>query len=378
MELHDLHNAYPLAPEKMLITEDMLSPYAKSRAQELNVKCGKVEKLVPNLKNKNNYIIHIRNLQFYLSHGLKLTKIHRAVEFTQESFLKSYIAFNTYLRQQAQSDAESDMCKLMNNAIFGKTMEDVTKRVNVTVCTTPKQYEKLDRDPLYVRRVHFSEEEGNELIAVLRKKKIVTLDKPIAVGFTVLELSKQHMYDFHYNHMMPKYGPERAQLLFTDTDSLCYSIQTEDIHKDMAEDINLYDTSNYPIDHCLYSTVNKKVLGKMKNETAGIQIQEFIGLRAKLYSLITANEEKKRAKGTKKYVVKKMIRHSDYKNVLQKGCLLRHQMNMFRSQNHDLKTITVNKISLSAFDDKRYLQNDGISSYAYGHYKIPRKLWRPF
>ena len=116
----------------------------------------------------------------------------------------------------------------------------------------------------------------------------------------------------------------------------------------------------------------------MKNETAGIQIQEFIGLRAKLYSLITANEEKKRAKGTKKYVVKKMIRYSDYKNVLQKGCLLRHQMNMFRSQNHDLKTITVNKISLSAFDDKRYLQNDGISSYAYGHYKIPRKLWRPF
>ena len=170
---------------------------------------------------------------------------------------------NTQLRQQAKSEAESDMCKLMNNAIFGKTMEDVTKRVNITLCTSQKQYyEKLDRDPLYVRRVHFSEEEGNELIAVLRKKKLVTLDKPMAIGFTVLELSKEHMYGFHYNHMMPKYGPERAQLLFTDTDSLCYSIQTEDIHKDMAEDINLYDTSNYPIDHYLYSTVNKKVLGK--------------------------------------------------------------------------------------------------------------------
>ena len=252
-------------------------------------------------------------------------------------------------------------------------MENVKKRVDVRLCNNQQQYEKLTRDPLYVRRVHFCNDEtgDNVLIAVLRQKKLVTLDKPMAVGFTVLELSKLTMYDYHYNHMMPQYGPDRAELCFTDTDSLLYEVKTDNIYNDMALQMHHYDTSDYPEDHPLYSTVNKKVPGKMKDETNGQPILQFAALKAKLYSLITTGKIfKKKAKGVKKSVVKNMIRHQDYCDVLNNCTVMRHSMNMFRTDKHQVHAITLVKKSLTAYDDKRWLYPDGIHSYAYGHYAI--------
>ena len=136
---------------------------------------------------------------------------------------------------------------------------------------------------------------------------------------------------------------------------LCYEVQTEDIYKDMKADADWFDFSNYPKDHSNFSLENKKVLGKMKDETAGEPILQFAGLRPKMYSLITKEDEMKRAKGVKKYVVKKHLRHKDYVTVLDKGTLMRNQMNMFRSTDHDVHTISAVKISLSAFDNKRYI-----------------------
>ena len=199
--------------------------------------------------------------------------------------------------------------------------------------------------------------------------------KPIYVGFSILEISKILMYNFHYMVMKPKYG-DRLRLIMTDTDSLMYFIMTEDVYADIGEMLDQFDTSNYPRDHPLFSNTNKKVLGKMKDETSGVPPRETVGLRSKMYSLLGSKPDedgelaKKRAKGVKKSAVRDKITHDDYRECLFDGTAKRTSMNLIRSENHGLYTVTVNKIGLSAFDDKRFLLGDGITSLAYGHYRI--------
>ena len=371
-ELHDLHSDYPLAAEKMFITDEMLSPFQTQLKKDLKYKTAKVEKLVPNLQAKQKYVIHYRNLKQAIFHGMKVTKIHRALTFKQKPWLKSYIELNTLLRSQAKSDFEKDFFKLMNNSVFGKTMEDVRKRLNIKLISNRKSYQKQVSKITYKRSEVFVNNEENEeyLVAVETKKLMVKLEKPIYTGFCVLELSKEWMYRFHYLHMMNKYGPEKATLLFTDTDSLTYHITTEDVYKDMEEDQHLYDTSNYAKNHSLFSNQNKKVIGKFKDETGGIPIQEWIGLRAKMYSLkLDDGHEKKTGKGIKKSVLKKEITHDDYKQCLFSQEEYYHSMKTFRSQQHHLYTVSQYKKSLSPYDDKRFILEDGCHTRAHGHYK---------
>ena len=377
-ELHDLHSDYPLAPEKMLISHEMLSPYQQQLKGDLEYKPARVEKLVPNLWNKVKYVIHYRNLKQYLSLGMKLLNIHRVLQFRQEAWLKPYIEFNTQLRAVAANDFEKDFFKLLNNSVFGKTMEDVRRRIDIKLITEPAIFKKHAAKVTCKRSdVFVNDEEKQEYFVGLEAKRTsVKLDKPIYTGFTVLELSKLHMYDFHYDHMMKKYGPERAKLLFTDTDSLTYHISTEDLYQDMKEDQHLYDTSNYPTDHFLFSNVNKKVIGKFKDETAGLPIVEWIGLRAKMYSMkLDDGKEKKTGKGIKKSVLKKEIRHQDFKDCLMMKKEFQHSMMNFRSKQHQLHTIKQTKKSLSPFDEKRYILEDGYTTRAHGHYQ--NKITRP-
>ena len=172
--------------------------------------------------------------------------------------------------------------------------------------------------------------------------------------------------------MKPKYGCN-AKLLFTDTDSLCYEIKTGDIYQDMLQDIDLFDTSEYGQNHPLYSLANKKVIGKMKDETHGIPIQEFIGWRPKMYSILfTENDklvEKKTAKGIKKSVTKRKLRHANYKECLFEKRQTMVNMNQIRSERHEIYSIKLNKIGLSPYDDKRYILNNRMSTLAYGDYK---------
>jgi hypothetical protein len=314
-ELHEEHNAYPLAPERVAVNDEMLSPYALAMKQDLGMKGATVEKLVPNLRGKKKYIIHYRTLQFYLAHGMRLERIYRALEFTQTAFMEPFIRKNTELRKATDIPFEKDLHKLMNNSCYGKTMENVRKYKDIKLVTTPDQFQKLAKNPRYIRRTTFTE----DLVAVHMQKKVVCLDKPIYIGFSVLDLSKLLMYRFHYDHMMVKYGPQRAQLLFTDTDSLCYSVKTEDLYKDMGEDSELYDFSDYPKSHPLHSDANKKVIGKMKDETKGVPIQEFVGLRAKMYSILCPGDEKKTAKGVKSSTLSR----SFYAIRITAGCFVR-------------------------------------------------------
>ena len=155
--LHDLHNMYPLAPEKILVTDDMLSPYCKQIFNDFNLKNSICKKLIPNLNSKQKYVLHYKNLQLYLSLGLVLKKIHRVLEFKQESWLKDYIDFNTEKRKNAASAFEKDFFKLMNNSVFGKTMENLRNRCSIKLVTTREQFLKWAAKPTFQRSVIFNE-----------------------------------------------------------------------------------------------------------------------------------------------------------------------------------------------------------------------------
>ena len=350
-ELHDLHNDYPFCPEK--------------------VKCKNgVEKLIPNLRDKTKYVIHYKNLIQCLKAGLKLKKIHRGIKFIESAWLKPYINKNTNLRTQAKNNFEKDFFKLMNNSVFGKTMENIRNRVNVKLVNTEERLKKLSAKPNYKSCKIFNE----NLISVHMKKTSLTMNKPVYLGMCILDLSKTIMYDFHYNYIKPKYG-EKAKLLFTDTDSLMYEIETEDFYKDISGDVkDRFDTSDYPENHPsgIPTGINKKVLGMFKDEVAGKRIKEFVGLRAKLYSFIMEDgKENKRCKGVKKQVVESSITHEDYKTCLRTGKEQLRKQNILRSYDHEIYTEEVNKIALSSIDDKRYILDDGIHTLAWGHYRIP-------
>ena len=227
-ELHGKHNEYPLAPEKMKITEDMLSGYAKDLLDKNNVKLVGVEKLVTTLNGKASYVCHIDNLKLYLSLGMKLVKVRRALEFSHSKWLAGYIKFNTDMRTVAKNSFEKDFFKLMNNSVFGKTMKNLRKRVYVKLVGDVGKLRKMVNSPTFVRAKVLS----GGLVAVKKVKEVLLLNKPAYVGMCILDISKTMMYDFHYNHIKKLYGT-RSKLLFTDTDSteyytevylLCFSV----------------------------------------------------------------------------------------------------------------------------------------------------------
>ena len=292
--LHDLHNDYPLAPERL--------------------KVNKVEKLITTLGNKINYVIHHESLKLYLSLGLKLTKIHRRMTFEESAFLKPCIDLNTQLRAKATNDFEKDFFKLMNNSVLGKTMENIRNRVDMQLVTNESQARKLISKPNFQHRTIFCE----NVVTINMTKTKLEFNKPVYLGASILDVSKILMYYFHYNYIKPKYG-EKAKLLFTDTDSLMYEIETEDFYQDIKPDVrNLFDTSNFPKDHLsgIEVGLNKKVIGMMKDEAGDGQMSKFVGLRGKQYSYkMDEGKEEKKCKGMAKSVVKKTISFDDYKKI---------------------------------------------------------------
>ena len=366
-DLHDYFNDYPLAPESRLgeYSENM-----KRKYRILNEKdpVSIVKKLIPNLYDKTNYVVHYRNLKLYLFLGLKLKKINRVLSFDQKPFLDKYIQFNTKQRAQCKTDFEKDFFKLMNNSVFGKTMENVSKRIEVKLMTEEKKFVKQCSMSNFKDFRIFSE----GLAAVQMNKTNITYNRPMIVGFCILELSKVLMYDFHYNTMKPTYA-DKMKLLFTDTDSLCYHIKTEDFYEDMKGNLHMYDTSDYPIDHKCFSNENKKVIGIFKDEANSIIIIEFCGHRSKMNCLLTEGKTKATAKGIKRNQIKK-LKMDEFKRVLfgETKNDLKHSVsfNLIRSSNHQLNSIRVSKTGLSAIDDKRWVLDDNIHTLALGHKNI--------
>ena len=256
-KLHDLHRDLPYLPKRM--------------------KIDKCEKLVCNLPNKKKDV-HIRSLKQALNHGLKLKKVHRIIEFNQEAWLKPYIDMNTELRKIAKNDFEEDFFKLMSNAVFGKTMENVRKHRDIKLVTADKKISKLVSEPNY----HTSNYISKNLSIIEMKRTKVKMNKPVYLGLSILEISKILMYEFWYDYMKPKYGGN-VKLCYMDTDSFIMNIKTEDFYKDIAHDVEKrFDTSNYEADRPLSTGKNKKVIGLMKDELGGRIITEFVTLNQKL------------------------------------------------------------------------------------------------
>ena len=314
MELHDYQNDLPFMCEK--------------------IKINGVEKLVPNLYDKKKYVIHIKALHQALKHGLVLEKIHRVIEFKESAWMKEYIDFNTRLRTKATNDFEKDFYKLMNNSVFGKTMENIRRHRNIKLVNNKEDYLKHVMKPNFKSGTLL----GPDLMSCEMDKVKVKMNKPVYLGQAILDLSKIIMYEFHYDYMKRKYSENDLKLCYMDTDSLVYKIRTEDFYADIAEDVeSRFDTSRYVPDRPLPVGKNKKVIGLMKDELGGEIMKEFISLRLKMYSYRVKNSEPKKCKGTKKCVVKKTISFEDYKRCLFGGDRIHRSQLLFRSSKHKKK-----------------------------------------
>ena len=295
--------------------------------------------------------------------GLKLKAVNRAISFEQSPWMEPYIRKNTELRKTAANSFEKDFFKLMNNSVFGKTIENIRKRQNIVLVDNRKIALKLSKRPNFERATIFDK----NLIAAHMKKTEVYFNKPVYVGQAILDLSKTLMFDFHYNYIKEKYDT-KAELLFTDTDSLMYRIQTDDFYKDISKDVkSKFDTSDYPQSHPsgIPTGLNKKVIGMFKDEVAGKQITHFIGLRPKLYSFkIEDGKNVKKCKGIKKSVVSKGITFEHYFDCLFTGDKQMRSMKIIQSRNHNIYSKEVNKIALSCDDDKRLVQSNKVDTKA--------------
>ena len=224
-ELHKNYNELPFLAEKL--------------------KIKRAEQLVPNLKCKKRYVVHIKALDQALKHGLKLKKVHRVIKFQQSRWMKAYIMLNTRIRKEAKNEFEKVFFKLMNNSIFGKTMKYIRNHKDMKLVTSDKRYLK------YAMKANFKNSHpfSKHLSAVEMGKREITMNKPVYLGQAILDLSKTLMYEFHYSYMRSKYG-SKFKLYYMDTDRFVYEIENEDFYRDIANDVEKrFDTSGYSKDN---------------------------------------------------------------------------------------------------------------------------------
>ena len=252
-----------------------------------------------------------------------------------------------------------------------QTIENLRNRTNVVLVHQEEKFIKLMSKPSMQGFQRFSD----DLAAVKLLQTKLKLDRPITCGMVILDLAKLLMYDYYYNVLKKRYG-DQLELLFTDTDSLCVSIKTHDVYKDM-EQPDFWDTldcSGYPKNHPLYNEKNMKVIGKFKDEMDGKPIVEFVGLRAKMYSIRTVLGDMvislMTCKGITRSVKEQLFEHQMYKDALDNVEIRRDNVCRIGSHGHVLYTYTTDKVSLSPYDDKRYILLDKKTTLAYGHYKI--------
>ena len=355
---------FPLAPEHMIVKEEMLSKYQLKLLEEQEIKLGKEKKLFLTLYDKKKYIVHHSILKEYIKLGLKVTKVHRIISFEESAWLKKYIDFNTDQRIKAQSDFEKDLWKLMNNAFYGKTMENIRNRCDIKLLNNENEIKKFINKPNFKDSVIFND----NLVAVVNNITSIKFNKPIYLGQAILDYSKLLMYKFYYETINVQW-PDNEIVGF-DTDSFFLSVKTKDVYEDMKNIKDHLDTSDYPKDHPLYSVDNKKVIGKFKDELNGKIMNEIVFLKSKAYSYtLSDSTEKKKLKGISKSVVNKEITFNNYKNCLFNTETQMNKMYRLNSENHDMYINEVNKFSFNPFDDKRYICDDGKTTLPYGFKK---------
>ena len=349
VEIKEKTKNFPFCPYQTKADPNVFSGYMNNINQP-NYK--PTSKLMCDVTNKSKYMIHYRMFKFYLNQGMKVTKIHTIYRFKQSPWLGKYIDHNTQKRTVAKTNFEKDLYKLMNNAFFGKTMENVRDKTNLEfidhcqIDQIIKRQSKLSFKGIVDHYSKFS-------VYKFDNEKTV-IDKPIYLGFTVLELSKLLLYEFYHNKLQP-YWKQSIQLHYMDTDSFILSFDTnhQELINFLQENKDEFDFSELDKSHELYNPINKKVIGKMKIETSPVLVLDtFTALRSKSYSFSYNNVQKAKQKG-----IQKAPKCEHYKNSLFNSETSSSTNISIRSNLHNLTVEKQNKLALNPFDDKRLYIN---------------------
>ena len=370
--LHLAHNSFPLAAERLEINDDMLSPYAKDCHTILRGKEKySATKLSATFNKRENYVAHYVNIQTYLRLGLKLKKVHRVLSFRQTNFLEPYIKYCTMKRATSKSKFQESLYKFFANAVFGKCIENVRSRIEIKFAKNSSICGRYISNPRYNNFKIINE----NLAAVFLQKATAELNRPIAVGFTILERSKEFMTKSFYDIFRPAYA-NKVSILMHDTDSFLMRVTSNTKCDNIQKIKHVLDFSKYDSNHRLYSLKNKNRLGYFKDEVKGNVITEVCALRSKVYSLQIEETHgnirtENRAKGVRKGFSCK-IPFSTFKNCVK--TITDHRVSQYNilSRNHNVSTVKLNKLCFSSFCDKRSLAICGIHSYPYGS-KLIRK-----
>ena len=376
-ETHDKFNAYPPAPQRRVVNESELSPYQKRIRKKLGMKNSslKTPKLIADLTDRNFYVIHYMELKKYLELGVKLVKVHRALTFHQENWLAKFIELCSTKRAETTDPYENYFWKLVQNSVYGKTVEQKRGRCRLNIIKTEKSALALAKKATISDILIITEN-----VVIIKMKAIrVTLNSPIYAGVTVLSRSKELMYSFYYDCLQKQYGHENLSLITTDTDSTLILVRCHDVYEDMRKpEMSFWlDRSDYSKDDPLlgpdmYDDTNRKVGGKFKDVTAttGV-ITSVCFLKPKLYSYkTTQNKTDVKAKGMDINARKDVI-FDHFTRVLKKNDKTFTTTKRFQSVQHEIYTVEITKTGLTCYDDKRYHETYN-ESLAYGHYKIQK------
>ncbi|XP_064631626.1 uncharacterized protein LOC135489925 [Lineus longissimus] len=376
--LHDSHNDFPLAPEKLCICPSQWSPLMHVLARKLmdpsQIRSAATgEKLIPHLGPRTNYIVYLKNLLYYLQLGMTLSKVHRILAFDQSPWMKDFVSFCTEQRKAAANNPfESDFWKKAINSCYGKFLQDKTKHINMSLVSDKRKFLTKTSKPNFKSVTIYN----RKLVGIQMKPRSILLDRPITAGMVCLETSKMKLYKMHYDFIKPLYG-DRCHLLMTDTDSLLYFLEEYEgnVDEDFFANRRYFDLSNYPKDSPYFCETNKKVRGTFKREDACDPIVDFVGLRAKMYSTRHRSEAvTSKAKGLPRCVMQSIgfEQYEDalYMNTSSQAAPSTCNFKSIRSKNLKLYTLTQEKKALSPLDTKRWLCKDNIHTFAFGHYRI--------
>ena len=383
-EIHDKMADFPFLPEVRKSPSALVPPQRK------------YAKLINHLEKRQKYVLSFEMFLLARFEGVIFTRVYRVLRYRQARWMEPYIKLNTELRTQATTAFAQDFFKLLNNSLYGKLMEDVTKRVDFELFTnrTAARYVKLNvKQPYRIKRTityqrcllhsqtynHDDDDRDDNadcdinatcVIGVEKYRRRVTLDRAIQVGFKILEMAKVEMYKMYYRVLVPKFG-KRMKLLAHDTDSFIIEIRTTDLNEEISSIRQHFDLSNYATDHPLYDPTNRKVPGKLKDEYPKTTIIRFIGLSSKCYAFETEDGDcVKKAKGVNKSVVRRTINFEDFERCLNENIQIHRDVTQLRSIKQTIYTVRQRKLALSNKDDKRWIQPDGINTLPWGHCNI--------
>ena len=373
--LHEAHSQWPLAPETFEVGYNDLSPFSRLQLSfcdpiKFKNKSFSEKKLVPHFYDRKNHICHIKNLLYYMSKGLILKKVHRAVSFTQKSWLKKYISFVAELRRNAknnQLDFLGLVFKILANSTYGKFCQNPENYVHFELARNSEELKSFCSSPNFKRQTILSE---NLVLCEMLPEKLAYKFQ-YSVASTILEFSKLFMYQFFYDTLIPHFHPDVPQLLMTDTDSIIFSIYCKNFLSKFKS-LPQMDFSNYPTDHFLFNKENMMKLCYFKDEfPSHYFISEFVGLRSKLYSYKAPKNEDEvieyiKAKGYNSHAASKNLSFSKFRNCQQTFQTLKLSHKTFRGYDHKLFTIEQMKKVLSNFDSKLYIHSCNIHTSFYG------------